>query len=163
MVCVMWEFVQVTYEVVENDVVLSDEQTVEIALSIRELSSAYTKQVEQIENLNKEIAELKPFKEQVEAEIAAAEKAKHEKEVAELRAMAENAQCFTEEELSAMNDLFEQVKTNDVKAAIYDKKSAMMNKTETSTIEEAAEQPKANLEQESSHDSIGNVRRFLDI
>lgn len=156
------EFTQVTYTVQDNEVTITGEETVRIALPIRELSQKYTEVSEKVKNLEDEVEELGKCKKRL-AEIEDKEKeAKHNKEVAELRQYAIDAGCFTDEEIAGMQELFDNVSTLEVKAAVSDR---LLAKRSQKTVEVSTDNaPRTNLEQEMDApiDYVASVRNFLN-
>ena len=156
------EFTQIAYTVQDNEVTITGEETVRIALPIRELSQKYTEVSEKAKNLTDEVEELSKCKKRL-AEIEDKEKeAKHNKEVAELRQYAIDAGCFTDEEIAGMQELFDNVSTLEVKAAVSDR---LLAKRSQKTVEVSTDNaPRTNLEQEMEApiDYVASVRNFLN-
>lgn len=155
------QFKQVSYTVEGDEVKLGEVTDVQIALSVRELDQALSEAKAQTDKLAKEVSELQEYKTKYEASEAAEREAKHKQEVASLRELANKAGCFDETELSAMEELFENVKVLEVKAAIADKKMATEGvKVDVSSETAKVEQPKANLEVDTS-DKVKTFRDYL--
>ena len=182
------DYVKFTYEVSEDDTItVSEPEYVKLTVSVAEINTkiaelekevetvkaeldikndAITKASETIQNLNTQIAELTPYKEQVEV----AEREKIEKQiVAEKEALKNKllkGNLFTETEI-AEKEIQDLIEARDVSAinsliadkfvASFDVKKDIETKESTDTAEEVATAT-ANLE---SEDTETDVRSFM--
>lgn len=155
------EFVQVSYNIENDDLIITEEVNVKIALPVRELSQKYQAVSQKVEDLTNEVSELSKCKEKLDAIEAAEQKEKHDKEVAELRKYAVESECFTDNEIAEMQSMFEEVKTLEVKVMVCDRMMAK-KAVEVSAVEETApEAPKTNLEEDAPIDYVASVRNYL--
>lgn len=156
------QFIQVTYEVTDNDVVILSMEDMQFDLPVQELPGALAEKDKQLAEKDKELSELRAYKEQHEQAEAEAKKVQHAQEVASLRKLAQDADCFTEDEMSSteMSELFENVKVAEVKAMIFDRKMAAAEVAEVGT----PPAPKRQLEDDVSatkFDRVGAMRGWL--
>lgn len=149
-------FTSVTYEVTDGHVVITNREEIELVIPARNINETVGNQEQQIAELKAQVVDLQGYKEKWDASEAAAQKAKHDKEVSELKQLAENAKCFSDKELSAMADMFEGLRVAEVKAAIYDKKMAAPQMAEVSE-----EKPRQNIDSEAPVDRVSLMRSYL--
>ena len=157
------EFDQYEYQVEGDTVTIGDPIRIRMELPLMELSEGYKTRGEQVEKLEAEVAELKPYKEKWEAAEAQKVKEAHEAAVAELSALASEAGCFAEEELASgeIAEMIEQERAAELKAAIFDR---TMKKKSVPEMAEVTKQiaPRRSLAQdEGAVDKIGAMRKFL--
>ena len=100
------DFTAVTYSVTDNDVEIVEKIPVTLMAHIRDINEtisskddALTKASEKINSLEEQIAQLAPYKEQIEFEKAEKEKAEKEAKKSELSAYALKSQFISQEEL----------------------------------------------------------------
>jgi hypothetical protein len=162
-----------TYEVVENEVVVSEPTPVTLTVSPREANSALSARDETIVSLNSkiqtlesEVATLSPYK--AAAEQAERERLEEEKkqQVAELRKYVEDANVFTKEELEGeeLSTLISELKTVEVKAKIADRiveKQVKTRKPETASVEKPQPKPKADINTEITEKPVEALRNWL--
>lgn len=153
------EFEQVHYEVVENEVNILSHETVRLELPMNRLVETYISQKAELENQKAEleqkdqqIAELSVYKEKFEA-------AEKETKVSALREMAEQAGCFSEEEMTEMAELFENLQETEIKVKIADKLMSQPRHMEQSEVTPVAV-PKQNLDNDPT-DRVSAMKRWL--
>ena len=118
------QFIQIVYQVEDGSVSIVSQEPMQFELPVQELPGALAEKDRQLAEKDQELSELRAYKEQHEQAEAEARKVQHEKDVASLRKLAEDANCFSEEELASaeMAEMFDGVKTAEIKAAIFDRK-----------------------------------------
>lgn len=138
------QFIQITYQVEDGDVSIVSQEPMQFELPVQELPGALAEKDKQLAEKDQELSELRAYKEQHEQAEAEARKVQHEKDVASLRKLAEDANCFSEEELASaeMAEMFEGVKTAEIKAAIFDRKMSVPEMSE----QEVPQMPRQMLE-----------------
>lgn len=160
------EYDQVTYSVNADAVVIDSIERVSIALPVRELSQQYVALKQQNEELSTSVATLTKYKEQYEAMEQAEAKKQHDAEVAALRTLVEESNCFTAEEISDMQSMIDNAQKLEIQAKIGERLMQQRKATpETSAAEQQPEaMPKAGLEQEhvpEAEDKVSGLRRWL--
>ena len=131
------QFTQIAYQVEDGDVFIVSQEPMQFELPVQELLGALAEKDKQLAEKDQELSELRAYKEQHEQAEAEAQKAQHEKDVASLRKLAEDANCFSEEELTSaeMAEMFEGVKTAEIKAAIFDRKMSAPEMSEREVLQ----------------------------
>ena len=169
------DYVKFTYEVADDDTVtVSEPEYVKLTVSIAEVNTkisdikndAITKASETIQNLNTQISELTPYKEQVEV----AERKKIEEQITAEKEALKNkllkGNLFSEEEIAEekIQDLIEARDVSAINSLIADKFVASFDvdhkneNTETVSTAETVVTATANLE---SEDTETDVRSFM--
>lgn len=183
------DYVKFTYEVGEGDVVtVSEPEYVKLTVSIAEVNAkvadlekevdtvkaeleikndAITKASEKIQELNVQISELTPFKEQIEAE----EQKRIEAEIAEdkerLKAKMLKGNLFTETEIAEKNiaDLIEARDESAINSLIADKFVASFDvkeeSVESTTIAETSEEVETATASLESDEEVKDARSFM--
>ena len=184
------DFKLFTYEVVDDEVTVSEPQDVKLTVSVTEVNEviaekddkigtltaeleikdeAVIKAGEKINKLNVEVSELKPYKEAVEK----AEKERIEAEIAEAKETLKNnmlkTKLFTEEEIAEAEiaELIESRNETAIKNLIAERYIASFDKedetpAETASYEEKSNESVANLESDDiDEDPSVYMRNFL--
>ena len=155
---------EVVYEVVEDVVTIVSMTPITLTASPRELATVLSERERELSELKTELSELEKIKESYDKLIFEQAEEKRANEVAELRKYAENAGCFTEEELAEekMIEMFEKLQVAEVKALIADRLVASKIEKEQDVEQASVPTPKVDLVYEVENVKKSRSRQWAD-
>ncbi len=156
------QYAQIVYEIVDDKINIVSVEDVKIVLPLNKMVAEYPAQQQTINDLTQQVAELTEYKTKWEESEAAKAKAEHDTQVAALRDMVVKSNCFTEDEIASgeLAELIENLKTVEVKAAIFDKMQAV--KTAKEVVEQSTETSEEN-EQPSTAETAAAAPEIAEV